>query len=104
MQNYQIQNKKLNDEEVFLSKGHVNSKLKVTSPQRDGISKSEGYDDNIQKTIIPHMLYRYLCYEEKDSRFCTKSINFSDENYFVEKKLPDKKSVKLLVIHDDSKF
>ena len=50
------------------------------------------------------MLYRYLCYEEKDSRFCTKSINFSDENFYVGGKNQEKKSVKLLILHDDAKF
>ena len=48
------------------------------------------------------MLYRYLCYEEKDYRFCTKSINFSNENYYKKDKIKEKKSVKLLMLYDDS--
>jgi hypothetical protein len=39
-----------------------------------------------QKKIVPKMLYRYMCYEEKDYRFGTKSLLFSDENYYVKEK------------------
>lgn len=99
MENHQIQTGKFNKEEVFLSKGRVNFHVKVTS--ENSVKRNQSIDEEGQKNIIPYMLYRYICYEEKDYRFCTKSINFSDENYYFPTVIDEhnkSKSVKLAMI------
>jgi hypothetical protein len=59
-----------------MSKGHVHVLLKVTTLGK--VVLFEGINEEKQKRIVPKMLYRYMCYEEKDYRFGAKSLLFSD--------------------------
>ncbi len=59
-----------------MSKGDVHLLMKITT--KDNITLFEAINLEKQKYIVPKMLYRYLCYEEKDYRFGAKSLNFSD--------------------------
>lgn len=59
-----------------MSKGHVHLLLSITA--KDNITLFEAINVDKQKRIVPRMLYRYLCYEEKDYRFGAKSLMFSD--------------------------
>lgn len=45
------------------------------------------------------MLYRYLCYEDKDCRFCAKYVYFEDKNYydFSKRKDLETKTVKIVL-------
>lgn len=54
----------------------------------------ENIDSLKQSVIIPKMFYRYLSFEEKDLRFGSKFICFSDENYYDEEVKQSKKSIK----------
>jgi len=64
-----------------MSKGHVHLLLSITA--KDNVTLFEAVNVEKQKEIVPKMLYRYLCYEEKDYRFGSKSLLFSDENYYI---------------------
>lgn len=59
-----------------MSKGHVHCLLSITA--KDNVTLFEAINVEKQKRIVPKILYRYLCYEEKDYRFCAKSLMFSD--------------------------
>jgi len=54
----------------------------------NGINLARSYiiDPSKQKKIMPYMLYRYLSYEDKDCRFCSKYLYFADKNYFTPNK------------------
>jgi|JI9StandDraft_2_1071091.scaffolds.fasta_scaffold648174_1 hypothetical protein len=66
-----------------MSKGHVHLLLSITA--KDNVTLFEAINVEKQKRIVPKILYRYLCYEEKDYRFGAKSIMFSDENFYTNK-------------------
>ncbi len=78
MKNYQIEESSLsyniNNIVTRLSKGHVSCHLNMMG----GINLARKYviDPSRQKKIVPYMLYRYLCYEDKDCRFCSKYLYF----------------------------
>ena len=63
-----------------LSKGHVSCTLQMNGPN---LSRTYIVDSSKQKTLVPNLLYRYLSYEDKDCRFCSKYIYFKDKNYFT---------------------
>jgi hypothetical protein len=52
----------------------------------NNLNRSYLIDKNRQAKIIPFMLYRYLCYEDKDYRFCSKYIYFEDKNFYDQMK------------------
>ncbi len=62
-----------------LSKGQVSCHLRLTD---QNLARSHIIDKERQEKIIPFMLYRYLCYEDKDCRFCAKYVYFEDKNYY----------------------
>lgn len=90
MKNYQIEESSLSYSKINivtkLSKGHVSSHLKYDG---NNLARSYIIDPVKQKKIIPNMLYRYLSYEDKDCRFCSKYVYFEDKNYFTPSKLVD---------------
>lgn len=101
MENFQIEKENLNGE-ITMSKGHVHLRLLITA--KDNISLFEAINVEKQKYIVPRILYRYLCYEEKDYRFGAKSIMFSDENFYINReKEQEKKSVKLVMLEENVK-
>ena len=59
-----------------MSKGHVHMEIKICNPVTAVVF--EYIDEKKQEKIIPKMLYRYLVYEEKDYRFSSKSIIFTN--------------------------
>ena len=87
MKNFQIQESEFNygynNMVTKLSKGQVCCHLKT-----NGANLTRYYlvDLDKQRKIIPNLFYRYLSYEDKDCRFCSKFIYFKDKNYFPEGK------------------
>ena len=99
MENFQIETEKLSHE-ITMSKGHVHMELKIPSPT--AVAVFEYIDEIRQKNIIPKMIYRYLCYDEKDYRFRSKSVIFTDENYYNKTgKVQEKKSLKYISFNSD---
>ena len=84
MKNYQIEetSSQYHVDKYFvkLSKGQICCHLKSIN---GNLSKSFIVDQKRQEErIIPFMLYKYLCYEDKDCRFCGKYVYLCDKNYY----------------------
>lgn len=84
MRNYQIEEShtgyNTNNMNTHLSKGQVSCNLKMIGTN---LFPSILVDPLKQDRIVPSMLYRYLSYEDKDCRFCSKYIYFKDKNHFT---------------------
>lgn len=79
MENYQLSEVKANKTIYKFSKGNI---IKTLQKNDDNITKTYTIDKDKQSSLIPFLLYRYLLYEEKDYRFCSKTIYFQDKNFY----------------------
>lgn len=83
MKNYQIEETPIGESTnkliTKLSKGQISCALKMNGAN---LTRYYTVDPIKQENIIPSMLYRYLSYDDKDCRFCSKYIYFKDKNYF----------------------
>lgn len=84
-----------------LSKGHVSCHLKMNG---NNLARSYIIDLRKQRKIVPFMLYRYLCYEDKDCRFCAKYVYLEDKNYYdhSKKQQLETKTVKIVLACEDT--
>jgi hypothetical protein len=73
----------MNNMVTKLSKGQVCCRLTMYGTN---LTRYYLVDMDKQRNIVPTLLYRYLSYEDKDCRFCSKYIYFKDKNYFPEGK------------------
>lgn len=91
MENFQIEDN-VNSINIILTKGHVRVSLFASSKMN--VMTFEERDTIRQMQIIPRMLYRFLSYEDKDLRFGSKFISFSDQNFYDKNVKQEKKSIK----------
>lgn len=84
MKNYQIEETQTgyntSNMVTKLSKGDVSCHLKMNGTN---LARSYIVDPTKQEKIMQCMLYRYLSYEDKDCRFCSKYIYFKDKNKYT---------------------
>ena len=83
MKNFQIQESDYHNMVTKMSKGQVCCSLTVRG---DNLTRDYEVDLDKQRRIVPTLFYRYLSYQDKDCRFCSKYIYFKDKNYFPEGK------------------
>lgn len=60
--------------------------IKTLQKNDNNITKVFTIDKDRQINLIPFLFYRYLLYEEKDYRFCSKTIFFQDKNFYDKEK------------------
>lgn len=83
MENYQLSEVNASKTIMKFSKGYI---IKTLQKIDNTISKTYTIDKLKQQSLIPFLLYRYLLYEEKDYRFCSKTIYFQNKNFYDKEK------------------